>query len=402
MRKKHTTIISHYDDTTLFAIIIAFVFCPFISTLLAIYYAFHNKNWLFLLIVVLFLALFNLTINPRQTDYSWYLPLYSNAQKKAFVDYVFSLSSAKEPLYTILNYLLCHIFMGSRILFSIFSTAFFYIFSLLGLKKTSEIVGVNNNVFCLAAIAFLFFPYIFANSANLLRQYWATGLILYSLPHILNGQRKYWIIAFISVFIHTSSGIIVLLAAIPFFSMPLSWRSLVIYIIAFLFMLNLAKFAESISAFFMGTILEYALVKAMTETTFKSVYTIGKFLFSAIIVVIPLLTINISKLRKNRFATHFINIQFFVLLYIAANFNQAELCERLNMFFWCAMPFNIIIVFSQIKPQRIYQKLLIISFIGMFLLYELLFTTYDYQCKETFLFQPSWFYFMQNQLYIVK
>lgn len=39
---------------------------------------------------------------------------------------------------------------------------------------------------------------------------------MWAIPEILGGNKKYWILALAAVFVHTSSGLLLLLLVMPF------------------------------------------------------------------------------------------------------------------------------------------------------------------------------------------
>ena len=184
---------------------------------------------------VLLLSLINITIDWENTDYCWYIPLYKDALVTGFSDYMWSLNGAKEPVYTVLTYILSHIFSGNGILFSLFSTILFYFFMIKGLEVIQKRMGLKEQYFFIGIVLLLFFPYIFANSANHVRQYWATAIVFFAITKVLfDGRKKYWILVGIAMFIHTSSGLIGLLSMIPFLKYKISAHTSIYYIGAFL------------------------------------------------------------------------------------------------------------------------------------------------------------------------
>jgi len=209
-------------------------------------------------------------------------------------------------------------------------------------------------------------------------------------------------LAISAFFFHTSSGIITLLAFIPFFRKPLTLKTSLVYFAALIALLFLSTIAASFLPFFHGSALEYALTKVAEGTTYETEYTMGKFVFSILAVSIPVLLVNLSKLRNNKLVVHFFNIQLFLLLYIAANLSQAELCERLNIYLWCFIPYNVLILFSYFYVSKAHVKFCSWGIILLFIVYELYFTSYTYLCSDTFLVQPMPYYFFQEQLYLVK
>lgn len=363
--------------------VILLILNPFLATIYSLVKAFYSsKPKICFYLIILFLALINITIKADQTDYSWYFPLYESAIHIDLLSYLFLLNDAKEPLYTLINWVVAHLFFGNIKMFSVFSTFFFYICGIEGIFSLGKYLKINRVYVITAVSFFLFFPYIFANSANLLRQYYATGMMMWAIPEILGGNKKYWILALAAVFVHTSSGLLLLLLVMPFLKWALSYKSAIFYLVMFLVLRFLGVIAETLLTIPGLSFMSYALTKASTETTFETEYTLGKLLFAIVIVCVPLIIINInSRLRNNQIVLKFINLQLFFLIYIASNLNQAELCVRLNIYLWCLLPFNVLICIShyKIKPTTLLLGSILLFF--FFVYYALFMTQYTYFCK---------------------
>ena len=364
--------------------VILLILNPFLATIYSLVKAFYSsKPKICFYFIILFLALINITIKADQTDYSWYLPLYESATHIDLLNYLFLLNDAKEPLYTLINWVVAHLFFGNIKMFSVFSTFFFYICGIEGIFSLGKYLKINRVYVITAVSFFLFFPYIFANSANLLRQYYATGMMMWAIPEILGGNKKYWILALAAVFVHTSSGLLLLLLVMPFLKWALSYKSAIFYLVMFLVLRFLGVIAETLLAIPGLSFMSYALNKASTATTFETEYTLGKLLFAIVIVCVPLVIINInSRLRNNQIVVKIINLQLFFLIYIVSNLSQAELCERLNIYLWCLLPFNVLICISHYKIKPTTLVLGTFLFFCFFVYYALFMTQYTYFCKS--------------------
>ena len=207
--------------------------------------------------------------------------------------------------------------------------------------------------------------------------------MMWAIPEILGGNKKYWILALAAVFVHTSSGLLLLLLIMPFLKWALSYKSAIFYLVMFLVLRFLGVIAEKLLTIPGLSFMSYALTKASTETTFETEYTLGKLLFAIVIVCLPLVIINInSRLRNNHIVVKIINLQLFFLIYIASNLNQAELCERLNIYLWCLLPFNVLICISHYKIKPTTLLLGTILLFCFFVYYALFMTQYTYFCKS--------------------
>lgn len=375
---------------------------PFIACFIAIFSLLRERNIVIECItIIMFLSLINITIDGRQTDYSWYIPLYSEAMQTKFSDYMLSLNNAKEPLYTLINYLICHILNGNRILFSIFSTFFFYTFMILAVNKICKYLELTNLEKGCCLCFLLFFPYIFANTANLLRQYYATGIILYGIVETLLGKKKYLIVVLSAIFIHTSSGLLVLLLLFKrILKKPLTLKITFLYGIICVIIKCLPLIAEYLLSFMGNSIFAYALTKASTETTFETVYTINKLIFAIGITLISSTIIN-YKYRDKKIIIVLSNLQIIFLFFIITNLNQAELCERMNIYIWCLLPLFFPAWIKFIKINKPICRLLSYTFFIFLILYQMYLTKYTYYCSDNFLFHSIFSYINNSHLYLL-
>lgn len=388
------------DQRLIWLCLLFFLLWPFgISLFLLFYSMTFNKNWRYVICSILFLALINITIDWESTDYGWYIPLYKDALEVPFLDYIWSLSGAKEPVYTILTYFISHIFGGNGILFSIFSTMFFYFFMIKGLLVIQKSLGLKRHHLFIGITLLLFFPYIFANSANHVRQYWATAIVFFSITKVLfEENKKYWILAGVAMFIHTSSGLMVLLALIPFLKYKLSLRTFIYYFLTFIILFSMRTVAQTLLPFLGDSLLNQALSKAAYGTYFETEFTMEKLVFAAIVVGVPLFLINRSSLRDSGPVLRLINSQLMLVIFIATNLEQEEFCVRMNEYIWCYMPANIMFAASALKTKRNTIMFSSIAIIFFFVLYQVALTQNKYYCGNAFLWQNSIDFFLQSKI----
>ena len=247
-----------------------FFIAPFVASFFSLIYILRAKPSVLKIIgSITIFSLINITIEWRNVDYCWYIPLFKEALKTDFFKYIWTLSGSKEPIYNIITYVLSHLCRGSGIIFSLFSTTLFYSFMIAGLVVIRNSLKLRRWYLLLGIGILLYFPYIFANSANHVRQYWATSLVFYSICKILFEERKwYWIPAALALFIHTSSGLISFLALIPFLKYKISLKNTFYYIISFIILFSISSIAANLLPFLGDTVLNQALYKAAYGTTF--------------------------------------------------------------------------------------------------------------------------------------
>lgn len=378
----------------------SFLIFPMLTSVFCLFRGIKKRNkWDTWGGIVLLLSLINITIDWENTDYCWYIPLYKDALVTGFSDYMWSLNGAKEPVYTVLTYILSHIFSGNGILFSLFSTILFYFFMIKGLEVIQKRMGLKEQYFFIGIVLLLFFPYIFANSANHVRQYWATSIVFFAITKVLfDGRKKYWILVGIAMFIHTSSGLIGLLSMIPFLKYKISAHTSIYYIGAFLILFLIQPIANALLPFLGDSILNQALTKAAQGTYFETEFTLVKLIFAAFVVGVPLYIVSVYSSEKSSAAIRLINIQLMLTVFIAANLEQEEFCVRMNEYIWCYMPANVMIASSLLRMRRSFIVLFAIAIIVFFILYQVLLTKNTYYCESDFLWQNSIEFFLQSKI----
>lgn len=377
-----------------------FFIAPFVASIFALIYILRAKPSVLKIIgSITIFSLINITIEWRNVDYCWYIPLFKEALKTDFSKYIWTLSGFKEPMYNIITYILSHLCWGNGIIFSIFSTTFFYSFMIAGLVVIRNSLKLRRWYLLLGIGALLYFPYIFANSANHVRQYWATSIVFFSLSKILfEEKKKYWIPAALAFFIHTSSGLISFLALIPFLKYRISLKNTIFYAIAFAILFSLSSVASALLPILGDTILYQALYKAAYGTTFETQFTIIKLVFAVLTVGIPLLIINSSQIREKTAVMTLVNIQLMLTIFIAANLNQAEFCVRMNEYIWCFLPATLMIVASVLKWSKNVIIMIVIGFISFFVIYQAFLTKNTYYCGNDYLWQNLFAFFDQSRI----
>lgn len=377
-----------------------FFMAPFVASIFTLFYLLRDKLCVLKLIgSIAIFSLINITIEWRNVDYIWYIPLFKDALKTDFSKYIWTLNGAKEPIYNTITYILSHLCRGNGIIFSLFSTTFFYSFMIAGLFVIRKSLKLKRLYLFLGIGFLLYFPYIFANSANHVRQYWATSIVFFSLCKILFEEKRiYWIPAILAMFVHTSSGLVSFLALIPFLKYKISFKNSIFYILTFIILFSISSLASTLFPFLGDTVLNQALYKAAYGTTFETEFAIIKLVFAALTVGVPLLIINSSQIRENTAVVTLVNIQLMLTVFIAANMNQAELCVRMNEYIWCYLPATLMIVASVLKLRKDVVIVIVVGLISFFVIYQAFLTKNTYYCGNDYLWQNLFAFFDQSRI----
>lgn len=187
-------------------IFLTLIINPFISLCLVFFIGILNRkrDWSLMLIVIvsLYLGLLN-TTKVLESDLLAYNQMYFDAINYSFFDYISIIN--REYIYYSFAYLTYYLTNGSWEVF-IFLTTFisYYLIlksNLIVLKK----IKTKKSVILLSILCIAFFYIIFSHSAHLLRNFIAASLVLFFLVNLFFLNKNYWIVLIVSILIHSSS-----------------------------------------------------------------------------------------------------------------------------------------------------------------------------------------------------
>lgn len=370
----------------------------FSLTLFLLFNRTDNREKLFTFwcyVSIIFISLYNSTKIP-ENDLEWYVDYYLMANQYSFNDYLSQLNGGKEQIYQALVWII-HLLGGNNYhIYSFTISLLSYLFTLKGLFILFK--SLNNTFYeKIAVIAILlFFPYLFANSLHIVRQFLATSIIFYVTTVKAAYNKNLWWFALIDIFIHTSVAFFIPFLFVSRFRQPIGKNNIYLYILILSGIISISIIANFILSATDGLPIEYLLNKAANGTTFETTLALPKLLFSVIITIIPIICTYLvnKKMKKVPVVNYYISISFFLLFFILANPNQSELQLRYNFFFWQLLPYLAGICLKGIK---IYPKYLLL-FMGLLFLfwniYNLNMSEWTYTCKYLYVFYSAFHYFI--------
>lgn len=344
-------------------------------------------------ISIIFISLYNSTKIP-ENDLEWYVDFYLMANNMSFSDYLSQLTGGKEQLYQVLVWII-HLIGGNNFhIYSFIISLISYIFLLKGLLLLFK--TLNNSYYEKITIIFilLFFPYLFANSIHIVRQFLATSIIFYVISVNACTNKNYLLLAIMDMFIHTSAVFFIPFLFINKFKNPVGKNNLYLYLLIIFGLLSLSIIANYILPMVAGLPLEYLMKKAANGTTFETSLPLSQLLFSILITIVPIICtykINIS-LKKISAVNFFITISFFLLFFIIINPEQTELQLRYNFCFWQLLPFLAAISLKGLKISPLKLVLTMVLLFSFWNCYNLFLSEWDYTCKYTYFFYPAFLY----------
>lgn len=360
----------------------------------------NNVKNLFMWIIfsILFISLYNATKIP-ENDLEWYVDFYLSAGNTGFSDYLLMLSGGKEQLYQIIAYAIYllgganphfYIFVISVISYSFLSRAL-YIYT------QSLKISQSATLFCFFML--FFFPYLFALSVHLVRQFLAISIMIYVLVYKgVNGRGTalMWILAFASMFIHTSTALFIPFLFVNQLRYEIGKKNLLLLIFVFVSIVSLKVLALFLLPFVADNPLTYLAEKAAYGTHFETELPSHQLVFSVLLVTTCFYFCYISKFRLKYFpaVSFFFNISLVLLFFIIMNADQSELQLRYNFCYWLFSPFFFAIYLKGIKCS---SSLLGIGCLLLFIfwnIYNIKMSQWTYTCDELYFIYPIFQYFI--------
>jgi len=168
-----------------------------------------NTIYLYLAISIFF-ALLNTTRTP-ESDLLRYKIDFENASNVSIGQYLSGVQ--KEIIYYIFTFILNRLLLSNFSAYIIVVTMLQYMLKFMALEK---IIGKDNKVFLVfGSLLILLDGNSFFGSIHLLRQYTACSIFMYFFAERFVNHKTLWILIPIAVLIHSSSGVLFILAFIP-------------------------------------------------------------------------------------------------------------------------------------------------------------------------------------------
>lgn len=364
----------------------------------------NNKFYLLHLCILCscFVSLINMVKVP-DNDLVWYLESFQFASDFSIWEFMFIGSNpemeveTKEPMYGIIVWLLNWLLNGNTLLFKFFFSFINYLLltgSVVLFARKLKIFPfwmVVTGVYLMC-----FIPYIFTMSLQLLRQILACSLFVFLMVRCCFFQKKDYLLMLLMVLIHSTAWFFIPFLLIPAFGKSIK-EAKVWYVFAFAGIIGIRFLAEFIGGFsFLSSfgVLEYAIERASSETTFElEKLSMIKILM---IVVIFLYTFYLAyksdyknMLGMKRFATIICTLCFFIIL----NRSQTELSNRFFFYTFPIMPFLLMMFFNHFKIDK-YRIGVFVSVILFFFCIFLDVGTWTYAIPYTVWFTPPLMYFL--------
>ena len=148
-----------------------------------------------IILTVIFISLYNATKIP-ENDLEWYCDFYLMAGKTTLSNYLTQLTGNKEQLYQLLVYGLYQIGGNNKNFFIFSISAMAYGFLAKGIQLVCKELRLPPLKIMLVVFFLCFFPYTYAISVLIIRQFLALSIMLFLLAEYYCHERRkiLWII----------------------------------------------------------------------------------------------------------------------------------------------------------------------------------------------------------------
>lgn len=302
---------------------------------------------------ILFLCLLN-TVKIPVSDQILYNQLYESAGHTAFLKYLFIWN--KEPVFTLINWILYYTLQGSVTLYSFVLTLLSYSLLSFSIYRFCKANKYPYEISYLAILSIFFIPYIYVLSLHITRQFLANTLLIYILVEHIFYHRKIWLsiaLSIIMCLIHSSSALFIPFLFLLFLQKRISKKNIIYYGLIFVGLLTYKLLAASVLPSLGNDTVNYisqrASYDAQVETATIPTYVIALEIITFITIFY---IIDIKKYKfKNEKVIYFMHIILFLIIFILLNYNQELISERYTFYLWLFYPFCIAFFFNYLNKK---------------------------------------------------
>ena len=292
------------------------------------------------ILISLFLGLIN-TTKELTGDFLAYKEIYESALDYSYTGYL--IENKKEPIYFTFSWLFSRLTHANWAVFVTFFTTVSYAVLYEAIIVTAKNISASKKD-VVTAIAFtaLFFQ-TFAMNGNMVRQSISQSFALLFLVYLFYEKKKKWMLAVLSVGVHSASIPVIGMGVIPFIRERLSPKrilllGLTIIVLAVLFMSLSGLFSKIIFVGYIFMRLNDTKQLTGTDSWQTDVGLNAQFYILTVLIIVQAIYIYIKKqqdtITKESFGIVNVVVILMVLLLIL-NFSQAYfLCMRYQFFIY--------------------------------------------------------------------
>ena len=298
-----------------------------------------------------------------------YLGLFQQISEESFYEYVFK--ADKEPVWRLLNYIAYYLTGGN---YKIFSGAIAITTNILlaySIYRYWKYINAPSVTLIAMLALLLFFKEYWCLINNLLRQFFATSIIIYVYVNkIINDKINWWLLIS-ACFIHTLAFIFIpFLICKPLYRV-IRWNQM-LYIVLFLFIaiitINHISFFSTIFSGIDFLAYGFSRLESANNPMDKNLLDpISVYKTSGLMMILCIIMNYV--LKKDERTVFFTNVLFFLMLICALIVNlMPEIMGRIYVSRFCIWPFVLPLFMVKYKPvNTIYAWGIIVFFFTRFL-----------------------------------
>lgn len=220
---------------------------PILGIILASAAAASKNNTVAIKPLVIFLVLYLSALNTTKvhdSDMFDYIDMFNRVPLNGYKGTLGFLSiddSPKDIVYSTLVYILYYVLFGNQYLFIFAISCLTFLFAFLSVYRFNRSYGTPNYLIVAELLTLAFFTQYFSLSFHLVRQELATSVFFFALSYKNQSLWKFIIWSSVSIMVHSSLAIIILLGFIPFMNRQLYLKEiavLVAFAISFMFVFS--------------------------------------------------------------------------------------------------------------------------------------------------------------------
>lgn len=387
----------------IFLLLTFFFFFPFLGIILSTFFLIGERGTctnkekrqhisLFIIMCSLMLGLINITKVP-ENDLVWYMDHFHEAKNTNLLYFMreslttWTSSSWKEPIYSLLVWIINRLSGDDGAFFKCFITILNYLFLNASIYLFAKRFGFPSRFVIFGIVTMCFIPYIFTMSMHLIRQFLANSILMFvAIQRCFYDKKNYWLML-LGALIHSTSILFFPILLIPAYDKhpkdtKFWYFSLIIILLAY-------QIIARVLGLFVGTdsVMSYAIQRASRDTTYEFGGTMAfPKILMVILCMIYALYISFNSIYKNVAGIkRFMNIIIFLCLFILVNVQQQELSIRFFFFLFPFVPFYIMLTMG---TQKLSLGTIRLCCIALFLFFAI------------YLYIGTWSYELPNNIFV--
>lgn len=298
------------------------------------------KELMYMLFVFIacWLGTINMTKIPL-SDMVGYIKHFNVVPNKSFVENIlhYDINGGREPLYALINYIGYYVSFGKAPLFIFYLTFSFYMLMFSSIYKIYNSSDCSSYMIVGAVFAFAFFPQVFGFTAHLIRQMLATAIVVYAIAYRIETGKNNWFLLISAIFIHTMTGLLVLLSVISILYKKLNYKNFILCVVLMLLMVIANSTISYLLKDSSSSAVAYASSRLGNSGETEGTDNFMKILFPLIFIFVFLRSYKIIKKEENHI-WGIMNITMLLAVFILAFQSNPFIQMRFALILYSLVP----------------------------------------------------------------